>query len=161
MDQSKKRLLKSLMDSWFSSMLSTESMLRGTVNEGAVLLAFRKDFLLEIFECGMLCMKDSNWFDCSPESVALIDVQGLDVNGEHVPQLASVEFKTIVASSSLDKAHRHLSPDFSYCTMGDSNFVRLIPQNHCGQLLQQSVFLQLQYVVYVAASNTGIIEVQL
>ena len=51
---------------WFSSKVSTEAMVRGSSNEGAVLSALTSfPFILTIFECGMLAMKHSRYLACS------------------------------------------------------------------------------------------------
>lgn len=68
-------LLSSLCNSWFSTSRSTESMMRGTGNESAVLAALsRKHFVVGVFEVGMVGVKDSGWIACSPDAMALIDL---------------------------------------------------------------------------------------
>lgn len=105
--------LGTLVHTWFSSSRATEAMLRGTANEGAVVAALAaKSFINALYECGMLARRDEDWLACSPDGVAQIDIRelGFDVgdtqpNGDAaVYRLASVEIKTIIAQSSLDRA---------------------------------------------------------
>lgn len=72
------------------------------------------------------------------------------------PLLPSVEINTI-ASSSLYVALSIASTDVMYCRVGDNAFVRQIPLNHFGQLLQHSLVVNAYFVIYVSASETGIL----
>ena len=149
-----KALLCDLMSSWFSSARSTESMMRGTINEPAVMEALTsKDFVIAVFEVGMLALPSSPWLACSPDGVALIKVQDVD---DLV--VCPVEIKSFVASSSLDRMLASASVSVIYCEVGDDIFRKIIPDGHIGQLLMQMVVLDSHFIVYVAASETGILN---
>lgn len=158
----RKDCLNDLLKSWFSSSRSTEYMKRGSLNEDPVLNALSsRTFIIDCFECGMLALKDEQWIACSPDAIALLNPADLSsafglIDGDELI-IASVEIKTSIASSSLDVTHRHASLDVIYCRIGDHEFVRRIPLKHCGQLLQQSLVLDVDYFVYVAASETSIL----
>lgn len=151
-------MLNSLVQSWFSGARSTEAMMRGTANESAVLGAVcNKDFIVAAFECGMVARKDADWLACSPDAVALIDANALGLSDSSEPQLASVEIKTSVAASSLERSLSNTTMDVKTCVVGDADFQNLIPREHCGQILQHAVVLSAEYVVYIAAGETGIL----
>ena len=51
-------VVEDFCDGWFSAKASTEPMMRGSANEGAVLKAMeRMPFLQVVYECGMLGIK--------------------------------------------------------------------------------------------------------
>lgn len=51
-------LLKDLSNMWFSSIRSTEAMMRGSCNEGAVISALKsKSFIKDVHEVGMMARK--------------------------------------------------------------------------------------------------------
>lgn len=57
--------LEAFVQTWFNTMRSTEEMMRGTVNEGAVLAVLSAGpFVLSIFECGMLSKGGEDWLSC-------------------------------------------------------------------------------------------------
>lgn len=143
-------LLHDLISSWFSSKRSSEAMMRGTLNEDAVMTALAsKSFVVGVFETGMVALSDAHWIACSPDGLALITIDGSDV-------FATVEIKTSVAQSSLDRTLPLSSADAVFCDFGDETFRRMIPVDHIGQVLMQVIVLQVSHAVYVAASETGI-----
>ena len=89
-------------------------MKRGTANEGYVLSALRgQRFGKAMFECGMLSIKDLDWYACSPNGIALIDPLDIDFDAaerasgaktqEHIC-VACVEIKTSVAHDAVDRS---------------------------------------------------------
>jgi hypothetical protein len=154
--------LRSCADSWFSRSRSTEAMMRGTVNEGACVSALAKlAFVKTIFEVGMIALKEAPWIACSPDGIALIDLEALgfvqDAGG--TKELASVEIKTSVAESSLRSAVSNASVDVVTCDLGDETFRRHIPEDHMAQMIQQMIVLTTPFAIYVSASETGIMFV--
>lgn len=130
--------------------------MRGTANESAVLAALaKKPFVVAAFERGMLVRKDADWLACSVDAVALIDARELGMSNTSQPELATVEIKTNLAASSLDRAVSRASMDVKTCEGGDAEFRNLVPREHCGQVLQQAIVLCAQYAVYVCAGETG------
>lgn len=73
------------------------------------------------------------------------------------PQNSRMEIKTSLTSSALDKTLHNADEHLITCTVVKDNLRDIIPSEHCGQVLHQAVVLQVQYVVYVAASETGIL----
>lgn len=156
-DMTLPQLLSSFTRTWFSSLRSTEAMMRGTGNESAVLAALSsREFVKAIYECGMLSMGEENWISCSPDGVALIDLAKVGLSAENGPVFASVEIKTSVAMSSLDRAIGRATKDVVTCTVGDQIFRDNIPKEHIGQLILQMMVLKVNFVLYVAASEIGI-----
>ena len=156
--------LGSLTRSWFSTARSTEPMMRGRANEGAVLASLsRRPFVKSIYECGMLAKADAEWLACSPDGVALIDVEDLcfDSGSSSPPNLslASVEIKTSVSRASMDRALALATVDTVTCTVGDQGFREYIPECHMGQILHQLVVLSVNYVIYVSAGEAGIMYI--
>jgi hypothetical protein len=148
-------LFEKLMASWFSSARSSEPMMRGTANEGAIFAALQaKPYIIALFECGMFAIKSVPWIACSPDAIPLVQV------GDE-SAIASVEFTSAIACTSRDRILSFPTAELLHCTVGDADFTLLIPPEHIGQILTQMVVLSVQYVIYVAASETGIAYVVL
>lgn len=102
--------------SWFSATCSTEAMKRGSVNEYAVISALsQKEYIVDVFECGMSEMCDDNYLACPPDGIAVIDLRWLverainmggvigrvDVNGNQCC-VSTVEIKSVIAESTVN-----------------------------------------------------------
>ena len=99
----------------------------------------------------MLGIKGKDWLACSPDALALIEVDKLgndawraseDANsgiafGERVLNLASVEIKTRVAPRNVDSALTLAAANIISCNVGDERFHQFVPAEHIGQLLHQ------------------------
>ena len=162
-DVSTAREFQSLVASWFGMFRSTEEMMRGTANESAALAALSaKPFVKAVFECGMLAKSNASWLACSPDGIALIDTKdsistGSATNAEQEGLvIASVEIKTSVATSSLDRGVGRATVDIVFCTVGDDQFKKYIPKEHIGQMIQQMIVLCLNYVIYISAAEVGL-----
>lgn len=94
---------------------------------------------------------------CSPDAVAWIDVAQLGISAVKGLPFASVEIKTSVSASSLDRALQNASEDEMIATVGDGNFVKTILHDHSDQIRQQALVLLIHYIIYVSASETDII----
>jgi YqaJ-like viral recombinase domain len=174
--------MQALVSSWFSTARSTEAMMRGSRNEPSVMNALeRKDFVKCLFEVGMIAKKGKSWMACSPDGIAVIDLNKipefnsneqslseLQLPWTRIPEfnvlpgidgrcvLCSVEIKTSVAASSLERSIELASVDVKVCRVGDSSFRSFVPEAHIGQILHQMLVLHVSHVVYVAASETGV-----
>lgn len=150
-DARKKDLFERLCSSWFSSARSTEAMKRGTVNEGAIASAIAAHpSILGVFEVGMLSRKDNSGIACSCDLLVLFRLP----NGDVV--IASVEMKSGIADSSVDRLIDLVSPEVIFCELGDETFSKWVPEHHIGQLLDQMVVVSLKYALYVAAGENGL-----
>ena len=134
-----------------------------------------------LFEIGMIAKRGKPWMACSPDGIAVIDLNNLPVFTPHqncqsetqlssseTPQynklpalegccvLCSVEIKTSVATSSLERSIQLASVDVKVCRVGDITFRTLFPEAHIGQILHQMLVLRINHVMYVAAAETGI-----
>eukprot|EP00737_Agarophyton_chilense_P004797 gb/GEZJ01006395.1/.p1 GENE.gb/GEZJ01006395.1/~~gb/GEZJ01006395.1/.p1 ORF type:complete len:425 (-),score=36.09 gb/GEZJ01006395.1/:504-1778(-) len=155
--------MKRLGASWFSSARSNESMMRGTCNEQAVLNALsKKPFVLSIHECGMLADKQHSWLACSADGIARIDLAQTSfasaIGGEDNVALATVEIKTSVSSSSLNRALNNASLDLACVKVGDASVLQRIPQEHIGQVLQQMLVINTNYSIYAVSSETALLS---
>lgn len=73
--------LQSFLKSYFSSLRSTEAMVRGTANRSAVFAAVSaKDFVLCLCECCIMAMRENGWLSISPDGVGIIDNNNLNFN---------------------------------------------------------------------------------
>lgn len=153
-------------------------MIRGTENESAVLSAVRSMYFVKaVFEVGMLGDLSNPWLAASPDGVALLTISELkyaqcpgscpvdcsfhdfasgNLSSAH-GEVASLEIKTSVASSSLQRNVRRASVDVVTCIVGDDVFNRMIPKEHVGQMVQQMCVLQCHFSIYVGASQTGLL----
>jgi hypothetical protein len=84
----------------FSTARSTEAIMRGTANEESCTSALSEmDFVGDVFEVGMIALKEAPWIACSPEMIALIRVASIGFY-RCVPDegyLANVEIKASVS----------------------------------------------------------------
>lgn len=162
-----KELLTTLSSGWFTSSRSSEAMKRGTANEGAVMNTLaRKEFIIGLYEVGMLSNKHCNWIACSPDGIAILDLSKAHFNDtneeDEVEQntvLATVEIKTSVADSSLQRSLFTSSADTVFCSIGDTTFKTCVPEEHLFQVVLQLCVVGTRYGVYVAATETGILRV--
>ena len=159
-----------LFKRWFRPNVSTEAMMRGNANEGAVLSALTSlPFIVTLFECGMLAMKHSGYLACSPDVIATVDAQILQkfnteeghlVNDNGIPfLLATVEIKKRVASKSLNTALELATGDAVFFEVGDETFRKYIPESHTAQALNQMMILDVNVAIYLAAGETGLLYV--
>lgn len=100
----------------------------------------------------MVAMKSDPWIGRSRDGVALIFT---DKAGQYStePAIASIEIKTTVAASRLDKSLSHSSEQVKNCVFGDNLSVQIIPKVHIGELLQKPFGLDIDYVVYVSTRD--------
>lgn len=111
---------KLLVCPWFSSARLTEPMMRGSISKRPVLCSLScNHFIKEIYECGMLSMIGFPLIFCSPDAVAFIDERLIGMGGSFEHQLVSVETKTSVASSSVERALQYSSHDVTTFYAGD------------------------------------------
>lgn len=156
--------LKSLSQTWFSASWSNEAIKRGSMNERAIFAALSfKPFVQAVYECGMLSRADADWMACSPDGIALIDTGQLgiseDVAAHSSIELASVEIKTNVGISSLDRASGMATVDVKTCRVGDATWNKYVPTEHMGQVLHQLPVLSVHYLIYVSAAEVGIMYI--
>lgn len=51
-------------------------MMRGSINEGVVMESLSsKNFVIQIYEIGMIGLREKTWLACSPDSVAWINTK--------------------------------------------------------------------------------------
>lgn len=141
-------------------------MIPGTANENAVLMALSaRPFVRVIFECGMVAKADASWLACCTASIDIIATQDLFpiINQTSVEQngtaITSVEIKTSVESSSLDRDLGNATLNIISYTVGDGQFHSYIPKEHIGQIIQQRNVLCLNRVVYVSADEVGLLYI--
>ena len=113
-----------------------------------------KPFVRAIFQCGMFGDKQYLRLACSPDGVALINLNqtAFNTTGDTDPLLhvCRVEIKTSIAASSLSTAVSNASIDLLCVQMGTFAFLDRVPRAHIGQILQKMVVLRVSYVHYVA-----------
>ena len=92
----------------------------------------------------MLVKKGEEWLACSPDAVALINLEELGLqsgSSENSGTLASVEIKTNAAESDLERLMQNATFDVLSCKVGKGLFLELIPREHARQLLHQIVVM--------------------
>lgn len=158
-----------LMSSWFSTKKSTEAMKRGTVTEDAVVEALKTmDGILTVFPCGMLATLGEDYMACSPDGIALIDVdyfpsgiiddewRAVKIEGKSWG-VAAVEVKTSVADTTVGDLLSLATATTIYCKVGDSSFVKYVAKEHTGQVMQQMMVLNVNFCIYVRAAECGVV----
>lgn len=69
-------MFKKLLSSWFSFARSSKAMMRGKVNENAVLkVLLSKVFILGLYNCGVMAEKDNPSILCSTDGMVIIYIQ--------------------------------------------------------------------------------------
>ena len=144
-------------------------MIRGTLTENPVLAALlKKSFFWSVFKCGMLGMGDQDWFACSSDAIAVINPLALgftqprtEGDGPWLNEtaVATVEIKTCVAASSLDKSIEKATVDVVTCSVGDEIFQRYVPESQMGQILHQFEVAKPMFVNYISASESGLLYI--
>lgn len=106
----------------------------------------------------MIGMKDHPWIACSPDGMALIDSSKAGFSSTELV-MASVEIKTSVAQSSVDRSLTKSSQKALNGVIGHTKFAQMDLKQHAGQLVQQATVENVDYVVYVSASENTIIYI--
>lgn len=71
--------------------------------------------------------------------------------------MASLKIKTKVADSRLGRTARLSTPDLNTCEVGDENFKKYVPREYVGQITLQAIFLKVEFCMYLAARETGLL----
>lgn len=171
-DSARERTMSKWFDllhaSWFSSKVSTEAMMKGTANEGAVAEFLRNIPVVHaIFDTGMFAMREHPHLACSPDAVALVEVNeqfstSLGGQGDiHIDEksfwVAPVEIKTKVAANTVGVALELLQTEPVFCDIGDDVSHRFIPRDHLMQVVQQATVIGASLTIYTVASETGVL----
>jgi hypothetical protein len=122
---------------------------------------YKMDFVGDVFEVGMIALKEASWIACSPDGIALIRVASIGFSG-CVPDeeaLASVEIKTSVSEISSSVTAQNASADVITCELGDVTFHKHVPEAHMAQVIQQMVVLSTLFAIYLCATETGVMFV--
>lgn len=170
-------ILSDLCESWFSSARATEAMMRGTENDSAFFSAVRSMYFVEaVYEVAMFGNLANPWLAVSQDGVALLNFSKLKYarcagscavgcsfhdcaswnQSAALGEVASLQFKTSLASSSLQRNVPRPSVDVDTCILGDDTFNRLVPMEHAEQVVQQMCVLQCYISIYFYASKTGL-----
>ena len=136
-------------------------MMRGTVTENAAINALRaKTFIKAVFHCDMFGDKKPQWLVCSPDRLALIEINktAFYTSYSTEPQLhvCSVEIKTSIVDSILSTAVGNASEDLVSVEMGMPECFERVPHCHIGQLIQQINVLHVSYLLYFACSEAAL-----
>lgn len=153
---------KSFARNWFCSSRATAPILRGTTNESPVVSPLSSQpFIKSLYQSGMLSKIDKAWLACSLDGIAIIDIADLFPRTNTVRntyhELDSLEIKTGVSQSSLDRAIRRACGDILMRSVGDYTFQNFIRLEHVGEILHQIFSLSVSFVVYVSTSEVDII----
>jgi len=147
-----------LAHSWFSRERSTPEMKKGTKNEKAVVKALRRQpWVRDLWEVGLVAMKDQPWIAVSADGVAT--VQRPEKNREDI-MTVTVEIKTKIASGPLQSARnvrRRQGTNYFECTVGTQLWFDSVPAEYRGQVMHQAVVFGFEATLFVVASVTGII----
>ena len=119
----------------------------GTDNKRSVIKALRKkDFILGIYEVGLIVSRFHKYIAVSPDGIALIEVDDC----QHV---ATVEIKSRVKEStreaSVSAAMKH--GVIVRCDYNDSKFKDCVILSNCQQILHQAATCNVQYSLYVVS----------
>ena len=130
-------LMSSLIKSWFNRNRSTEPMVIGSKNEEAVLLHLAsKNYVLNMYDCGLLESKDSPWLAASPDAIAVIDT------GDGEAKHCVVEVKTRVSpekiADALQIAKKHNNAVI-FTDFESDVWKECVEQDHSNQIMVQLI----------------------
>jgi hypothetical protein len=156
----KKMIAIRLCNSWFGRQKSTPDMKKGTANESSVIRALLKlKWVGKIYDVGMLAMQSEPWIAASADGVVQVQPPP---GGDFVR--ASLEIKTKVSEATQAtavKVRKQIGSMYVECTAGNPLWFMTIPWAYRGQLIQQALVLNVDYVLFVMATVTGIVYVVL
>lgn len=95
----------------------------------------------------MIGLKSDPWVACSPDAIAWMNPKAVGLTEIDGEVLWSVEIKTSVTTSSLDVSLGSTTNESITCTVGDDIFLNMVPFKERGQLIQQSVVLNVVNVI--------------
>ena len=103
--------------------------------------------------------KEHRWLTCSPDELALIDINKTAFNTSDCTEsqlhVCSVEIKTSIADSTRSRAVGNASVNFVCVEMGRPEFLERVSHCHIDQLMQHIIVLHVSYVLYVACSKAA------
>jgi hypothetical protein len=142
-------LLSSLLNSWFNRVRSTEQMVVGASNEEAVLqLLAKKDYIADMYECGLMESKYAKWLAASPDAIVAIKTNVDDL------QVAVVEVKTKVSIDKIAEADR-IAKKYQhrtiFCKVDDDTWKECVEQEHSNQVMVQMLVTGLNRCCYIVA----------
>jgi hypothetical protein len=138
-----------------------------------------------LFEAGILGMKGKAWMACSPDVLAVLNIEilmlsydpllapfatnvppwrsrglyGVSISDRRHCTLASVEINTSASSSCLVRTTAAAAIDHIVCLAGDNRFNKLIPEVPVGPKLHQMIVLKRNYCGYVSADEAAILNI--
>jgi hypothetical protein len=164
-----------LTTSWYGKCRSTVDMSKGSKNEGKVMTQLgQHPSVVFIGEIGLASCKDDYCIAASPDGlVALDSVLFQDIAlfnnyvftdriGEKLVLWAGLEIKTKVSEQTVQHANDvkkylkrfPMSNGFSFCECGDTIWFQAVPPNYRAQVVQQSVVLGLDHILFTVANET-------
>lgn len=156
-----KACAESLVNSWiFNRDIATDDMKTGTMNESNIVGSIKKEkWCVEVFEVGLFQHKTKRCIAVSPDGVGKVILPGVAVDDRSNSVICSFEFKTRSSPILIQKGNDIRSQFGHYfsCKVGDPIWWKAVPYVYRGQVIQQAVVLDLDYVVFIIASTTGLI----
>jgi len=158
---------KKTTDSWYGTHRSTLYMRTGIENEPRVMAWLEKEqCVVQRFEVGMAENKRHPWLGCSPDAIAVINmpkvpVEGLDCRDEEA--VAPVEVNTFYTATSIARHERVAATcrehKWVLCDAADAAaFKACVPtRSHRCQLLHHAAVFEKEWVLYVAATEAGVL----
>lgn len=131
-------IVKLLVSSWlFCSKIYCQWWVSQSI-EGPVLHSLRsRDYVKDIQYCGMLVLHGFSWTACYPDGVSMIEEVAIGMDRFSELQMASVDTKTSVSSSIVDRTLQHTTQEIITCQVGDETFLKVITINHIGGILHK------------------------
>ena len=149
-------LVKGLCKSWFTTTRATEAMMRGTMNENAVLNYLRRrSYTKSLFSVGILSLKDHPWLASSPDAILMLDlskIEGPFHDNQVIP--CTVEIKTSVSSTNMQQLTSLATKDLVVMDYTNDDIKKYIPEEHLGQIIHQAITANVSACIYVAASES-------
>ncbi len=161
-------VLDSLCKSWFYKTPKSEkrAFRSGRMNEAPVVAQLRKQsWMEEVFEIGLVQSKLWPALGVSADGIVVMK-EPTTGRGRPATTFGALEIKTKVAETTMHDAEQvalmdadvHSSDRPIEITVGDDKwFSPRVPTEHRGQILHEAAVLRVPYVLYVVATETGIV----
>ena len=148
-DMDQTEIMTSLMNSWFNRARSTEPMVVGSSNEDTVLYSMsKKEYVLDIYECGMFQSKHAARLAASPNAIAAMQFAQGEVQVVVVEVKTRVLIDKIAVTERMAKKYNH---KVIVCNYGDDSWNECVKEDHSNQVMVQFLVTGLKHCCYIVS----------
>lgn len=121
-------------------------------------------FIRLTYDCGMFEINQNPYLACSSDSIALIDLTKINLThdvdvyalvklAQHTYASQGVKIRGIIVKNTVGNVLFNNIHDIPLCRFGDETSKRFVPYEHAEQVRQQMIELNVNFFVYVKATE--------